>query len=102
MDTNLQLIASREFNGYVLDCYVDPDQRDKGDFCATTEQIGRLLDYEYTAEAIRKIYQRNKERLDLFSTRVNLPRVDGMRTIIHEVIMYNFNLLLLVYWASIF
>ena len=27
---DLQLITSREFNGYTLDCYVEPEEEDKG------------------------------------------------------------------------
>ena len=36
---DLQLITSREFNGYTLDCYVEPEQEAKEAFWATREQI---------------------------------------------------------------
>ena len=94
MNKELQLLTTREFNGHILDCYIEPAQEDKGAFWATNEQIGKLLEYEYPAEAIRKIHQRNKSRLSKFSTRVNLTRVEGDRTVTREVIVYNFKGLL--------
>lgn len=67
MSSNLQLITSREFNGDTLDCYIEPEQEDKGAFWATREQIGRLLGYADPTDAIKKIHKRNKKRLDKFS-----------------------------------
>ena len=88
--SNLQLITSREFNGFTLDCYIEPEQTDRGNFWATREQIGELLGYEYPREAIGKIHQRNKERLDKFSSEVKLTTEAGVRT----VTVYNFKGLL--------
>ena len=58
------------------------------------EEIGMLLEYEYPDVSIRKIHQRNQERLDKFSTRVNLTRLEGTRTVTREVTVYNFKGLL--------
>ena len=94
MGTELQLLTTREFNGYTLDCYIDPEQEDKSEFWATREQIGRLLGYSKPDASIRVIHQRNQERLDKFSTSIKLIRVEGSRTVTREVIMYNFKGLL--------
>ena len=91
---DLQLITSREFNGYTLDCYVEPEQEDKGAFWATREQIGRLLGYESPAHAIKDIHARNKERLDRFSRGRKLRQVEGGRSVTRSIIMYNFKGLL--------
>ena len=91
---DLVLVKSADFNGVELDCYVDPNQQDKGDFWATREQIGQLLEYEYPREAVSKIHQRNKERLDKFSTEVKLTLVEGGREVSRDVVVYNFKGLL--------
>ena len=72
MNNSLELLTTREFNGVTLDCYVEPEQQDKGDFWATREQIGRLLGYSKPRKAIKDIHLRNKERLDKFSKTVEL------------------------------
>ena len=90
----LVLIKSADLNGVVLDCYIEPEQTDKGDFWATREQIGTLLEYEYPREAISKIHQRNKERLDKFSTEVKLTLVEGGRKVSRDVVVYDFKGLL--------
>ena len=56
------------------------EQADKEDFFATREQIGLALGYEYPREAIGKIHQRNKERLDKFSGEVKLTTPSGLQT----------------------
>ena len=76
----MKLLTTKYFNGHALDCYIEPEQEHSGDFWATREQIGTLLGYEYPREAIGKIHQRNKERLDKFSTEVNLTTEAGLRT----------------------
>ena len=86
----MQLLTTKHFNGCELDCYVEPAQKDNGDFWATREQIGTLLEYEYPREAIGKIHARNKERLDRFSSEVNLTTEAGTRT----ATIYNFKGLL--------
>ena len=59
------------------------------DFCATREQIGRLLGYEYPREAIGKFHNRNKKRLDKFSTEVILG-TEQNRTTTRKVVVYSF------------
>ena len=90
----LVLVKSADFNGVELDCYVEPTQEDKGDFWATRTQIGQLLGYENPNDAIRFIHNRNKERLDKFSTPFKLNGVEGGREVAREVIVYNFKGLL--------
>ena len=93
---SLQVYATKTFNGCVLDCYVAPDQQDKGDFWATRAQIGTLLEYEEPMKAVAKIHERNKERLDKFSTVVKLTMVEGGREVTREVMVYNFQGLLAI------
>ncbi len=92
--SNLVLAKSAEFNGYVLDCYVEPTQQDKGDFWATRAQIGQLLGYENPRDAIKDIHDRHRERLDKFSTQRKLRLHEENRVVTREVIMYNFKGLL--------
>ncbi len=88
----MKLLATRTFNGVSLDCY--QDETNKEDFWATREQIGMLLEYAYPNDAIRKIHERNAERLNQFSTSVNLTGVEGNRTVTREMTVYNFKGLL--------
>ena len=77
MESNLKLVASRDFNGVTLNCYQDYEQSDNDDFFATREQIGSALGYVNPSNAIKDIHSRNKERLDAFSTQRNLRQVEG-------------------------
>ncbi len=88
--SDMQLVKSAEFDGIVLDCYINPAQTDKGDFWATREQIGQLLGYSEPRISISNIHQRNKERLDKFSCVINLITEAGIRT----ATVYNFKGLL--------
>ena len=45
MSNELELVTSKQFDGFTFDCYVDPNQQDNGDFWATRTQIGQLLGY---------------------------------------------------------
>ena len=100
MSSELQLLTTREFNGHKLDCYVEPEQEASGDFWATREQIGRLLGYAFPRKAIKKIHERNKERMDLFSKVVKLPNPtrgtqnDSPLGNVQNVTVYNFKGLL--------
>ena len=89
MDLSLQLATTKNFNGVIFDCYIEPENYN-GDFWATREQIGKLLEYEYPREAIGKIHQRNKVRLDKFSAEVKLTTPSGVQT----TTVYNFKGLL--------
>lgn len=90
----LHIATTRKFNGNELACYVEDKPANDFDFWATREQIGRFLGYEYPREAISKIHQRFKERLDKFATGVNLTLVEGSRTVTRNVIVYSFKGLL--------
>lgn len=92
--SELQLITTREFDGFTLDCYVERGQQDKDDFWATREQIGALLGYANPTDAIKKIHKRNKSRLDMFSRGDNLSLHEKGRTVTRKVFLYNFKGLL--------
>ena len=77
MNTDLQLIATKEFNGITLNCYQEKVQQDNSDFWATREQIGMLLEYADPRDAIAKIHSRNKERLDKFSRSTQIVHPSG-------------------------
>lgn len=85
----LQLVKSTQFDGVKLDCYWQ--EGDKGDFWATRSQIGQLLGYEYPVEAIGKIHNRNKARLDKFSRVTQIDLSSGGR---QNATVYNFKGLL--------
>ncbi len=68
----MNLLTTKNFNGIQLDCYQAEDNT--GDFWATREQIGQLLGYAKPRNAITKIHQRYKERLDKFSKVVELRK----------------------------
>ena len=72
MESNLTLVASRDFNGVTLKCYQDKEHSDSDVFFATREQIGLALGYENPSDAIRFIHNRNKERIDKFATTFKL------------------------------
>ena len=90
----LVLVKQTEFEGTPFDCYVKPKQEDKGDFWATREQIGRLLEYENPEISVANIHNRHSERLDKFSTLTKLIRVEGGREVAREVTVYSFKGLL--------
>ena len=97
----MQLVTSKTFNGVTLDCYIDPEQPDRGNFWAAREQIGRLLEYSDPSDAIKKIHRRNKKRLDKFSVIAKLatPTKGGDKTShpsgnVQDVTVYNFKGLL--------
>ena len=86
----LQLLTTKTFNGSALDCYVEAAQADKGEFWATREQIGTLLEYEEPRISVANIHNRHSERLDKFSRVINLITEAGNR----ETTVYNFKGLL--------
>ena len=100
MSNELQLVTTRQFEGFKLDCYVEPDQEDKGAFWATRTQIGQLLGYEEPRVAIANIHSRNRERLDKFARVVKLAtpsrgnQIDNPFGNVQDVTVYNFKGLL--------
>ena len=89
----MNLLTTKNFNGIQLDCYQDNETK-SGDFWATREQIGELLEYSHPEIAIGKIHERNKTRLANFSTLTKMTKVEGNRTVTRDVIVYNFRGLL--------
>lgn len=73
--SNLTLIKQANFGAVQFDFYQD----EHGEFAFTREQIGRGLEYAYANDAIRKIHERHKDRLDQFSVSVKLTGTDGKR-----------------------
>lgn len=88
MESKFELATTRDFNGLTLNCYREEGQEVFGEFRMTREQN------EFPREAISKIHQRNKERMDKFSTGVKLTLVEGGRTVTRNVTVYNFKGLL--------
>lgn len=70
---NLTLVKSENFGTVQCDFW----QNEQGDILMTREQIGRALGYAYPSEAIAKIHERNKDRLDKFSGIVKLTTPTG-------------------------
>ena len=85
MNSELKLLTTRNFNGVEFNCY-GADGSNDGDFWATRSQIGQLLEYEYPVEAIGKIHNRNKTRLDKFSrvTQIDLPSGGAQKATVYS------------------
>lgn len=75
MKTNLELIKSENFGEVEWNFY----ENDTKDILMTREQIGMALEYTESRIAISKIHERNKDRLDKFSTVVKLVTVEENR-----------------------
>lgn len=86
MSKNLQLIKTAKFEGVKFDCYQDSNK----EFWGTREQIGAMLGYENPRVSIANIHNRNKERLDKFSSVIKLITEAGER----KTTIYNFKGLL--------
>ena len=94
MEGKFELATTRDFNGLTLNCYREEGQEDSGEFWMTREQIGQLLGYAHPDTAIKNIHQRNRDRLNKFSTQLKMSHVEGNRTITRDVRVYNFKGLL--------
>lgn len=90
----LHIATTRKFNGNELACYVEDKPQNDFDFWATRKQIGEFLGYEYPTEAIKKIHQRNRERLNKFSCRVKMTLHEENRTVTRDMTVYSFKGLL--------
>ena len=87
----LHIATTRKFNGNELACYVEDKPANDFDFWMTREQIGQFLGYKYPRKAIKKIHERNKERLDKFSMG---SQIDSPSRGIQSATVYNFKGLL--------
>ncbi len=88
----MEVLTTKKFGNVELACYKAENEADE--FWATREQIGRLLGYEHPMRSIANLHNRYKERLDKFSTVINLMTVEGTRTITRDMTVYNFKGLL--------
>jgi len=66
--SNLILFRKENFNGVECDLWKD----ENGEVWMTREQIGKSLEYGNPRESIKTIHNRNKERLDKFSRKVQI------------------------------
>lgn len=88
---NLKLITTENFengvveNGIPCDFWKDVNE----EYFITREQIGRALGYDEPNKSIDKIHSRHKDRLDRFSTTVNLGMVEGSRYVERKRILYS-------------
>lgn len=83
---NLILVNKAHFGKIICDVYYDK----QGNILMTREQIGKALGYSNPQKSIDKIHQRNKERLDKFSSTVKLgvELKDGRKQE-RELVLYN-------------
>ncbi|AWL12775.1 hypothetical protein HMF8227_02323 [Saliniradius amylolyticus] len=65
-------VVNKEFNGQSVTLI--PHQ---GDLWMTMEMIGQALEYADPRKAVHKLYERNKEELNEYSTVVRLTTVEG-------------------------
>lgn len=71
--SNLQLVKSANFGNVKCDFW----QNETSDILMTRKQIGQALEYSNPDDAIYRIHERHKDRLDKFSVVVNLSSTDG-------------------------
>ena len=85
-EVKLELIKEGDFLGTKCNFYKDADNN----IYMTRKQIGEALDYADSDSAIRRLHNRetNKDRLDKFSTRVALTRVEGNREVTRDTVLY--------------
>lgn len=86
MENNLKLIVTEKFEGLACNFYNDAETNE---ICMTRTQIGEALGYVNPNKAIDKIHQRHNERLNRFSTTVNLGVVEGGRNVTREMVVYS-------------
>src|SRR5690625_4819529 len=78
---NLSIVSREIFGQNKMNIY----QNENNDVFMTREQIGQALDYSDPRRAVSRIHRRNKERLDRFSSVVELTTEAGLR----ETVVYN-------------
>ena len=79
----LKLIRSDHFGAVQCDIY----QRGE-EFYMTREQVGRALEYTNPQKGVTNIHERNKDRIDQFSTSLKMRVVEGGREMNRNVIAY--------------
>jgi prophage antirepressor-like protein len=83
---NLTLIKSENFERIQCDFWQDENK----EIWVTREQIGKALGYADPDKAIANIHDRNRDRLDKFSTILSLRKVEGNREVSRQIIAYNY------------
>lgn len=78
---NLSIVSKEIFGRNEMNIY----QNDNNEIFMTREQIGQALEYKNPRRAISDIHNRNKQRLDNFSSVSKLRTEAGMR----ETVIYN-------------
>lgn len=80
----LMLVKKQAFNNFICDIYTDK----QGNVLMTREQIGRALGYKYPRQAISKLHNEHKIRLDKFSTVFETETVEGNKKVKRERVLY--------------
>lgn len=83
-EVKLELIKEGDFLGTKCDLYKD----ESNNIYMTREQIGEALQYSNPRDGIFRIHERNKDRLDSFSTVVKLSTVEGSREVARDRVLY--------------
>ena len=78
---NLQLVKTEKFNDIACDFYSAED-----DIWMTRKQIGEALEYDNPKDAIYRIHERHKDRLDKHSVVDKLSTTDDKK---YDTIHYN-------------
>jgi prophage antirepressor-like protein len=79
----MNLVKTEQFGKLSLHVY-----NDNGETYLTREQIGTALEYSNPQQAIAKIHDKNKDRLDALSTVTKLGTVEGGRKVKRSTIAY--------------
>lgn len=82
---NFTLAKSQNFGNVQCDFWCD----DNSEIWMTRDQIGTALEYKNPYDGIRVLHNRNKDRLDKYSTPFKLTGVEGTRDITRAMTVYS-------------
>jgi prophage antirepressor-like protein len=85
MSDSLELVRQAYYSSLLCDFWKD----NKDEIVMTREQIGQALGYKNPKNSIKDIHNRNKDRLDKFSTERKLSQVEGNRVVSRDIVVYN-------------
>jgi len=80
----MKLITQANFGELLCDFY-----KQKNEYYVTRRQVGEALEHSDPNRSIANIHNRHKDRLDKYSTVINLITVEGGREVEREVIYYS-------------
>ena len=85
-EIKLELFKEEEFLGTRCDFYKD----ENNSIYMTRKQLGEVLQYKNADVSIRNMHNReqNKSRLDRFSIRTAVVRVEGNRQVTRDTVLY--------------